>query len=199
MRQVAAGDQQAFETLYHRYARRVTGYLTPLLWYPELVEEVRNDVMLALWQHAARFDPERRLSTWLLGLARHKAVSALRRTPPEPAKAQPPESADTVEPSLEESLTRHERQQQVAGALHTLPPAQRAVVEYVYYQERSYQEIATLLACPVNTVKTRMLQARRRLAPTLVGLGVGPVHRLREERRRGRRSRTRHPATAGAR
>jgi RNA polymerase sigma-70 factor (ECF subfamily) len=172
IRRVAARDHQAFEHLYLLYARRLMGYLTRLLPQRELAEEVLNDVMLALWQQAQQFDRRGPLAAWLFGIARRQALQALRtaRSRPIPPLATPEGSAEDV---LEASLVRQDLDRTVARALVNLPTAEREVVELAYYHELSYPEIATMVGCPVNTVKTRMARARRRLAAQLPALGAG--------------------------
>jgi RNA polymerase sigma factor (sigma-70 family) len=169
---VAAKDRQAFETLYQRYARRLYGYLAKFIWQPEVVEEVLDDVMLVIWQNASRFDHSSRLSTWIFGIAHHKALKTLARSSRERPDLLPParEWSDVDDP--EGIMTRQELGQTLAQALDALSPEQRAVVELTYYHEHSYQEIAAITGCPVNTVKTRMFHARRHLAQLLVGLGL---------------------------
>jgi RNA polymerase sigma factor (sigma-70 family) len=172
IRRVAAKDRQAFETLYHRYARRLYGYLAKFIRQPEVVEEVLNDVMLVLWQNASRFDNTSRLSTWILGIAHHKALKALARSSKPPADALPttPEWSDREDP--EGVVIRQELGHILTRALDALPPEQRAVVELTFYHGCSYREVAAITGCPVNTVKTRMFHARRRLVQLLARLGI---------------------------
>jgi RNA polymerase sigma factor (sigma-70 family) len=172
IRRVAAKDRQAFETLYHRYARRLYGYLAKFIRQPEVVEEVLNDVMLVLWQNASRFDNTSRLSTWILGIAHHKALKALARSSKPPADALPttPEWSDREDP--EGVVTRQELGHILTRALDALPPEQRAVVELTFYHGCSYREVAAITGCPVNTVKTRMFHVRRRLVQLLARLGI---------------------------
>jgi hypothetical protein len=80
IRHITAKDRETFEMFYYRYTPRLEGYLSKLLKSRELVEEVINDVMLVVWQKAARFEPTVRLSTWLFGIAHHKALKALARS-----------------------------------------------------------------------------------------------------------------------
>jgi RNA polymerase sigma-70 factor (ECF subfamily) len=171
LRRVAAKDRKAFEALYHLYYRRLFGYLLKLTRRAELVEEVLNDVMLAIWKGAASFDGRSRPSTWIFGIAYHKSLKALARRPEEPdEEAGGPEPVDRDEP---ESLAARRELAGVLGrALGALPPEQRAVVELTYYYGLAYQEIGEILGCPVNTVKTRMFHARRRLRELLPGLGI---------------------------
>ena len=86
LRRIIAKDRQAFETLYQRYARRLYGYLAKFISQPEVIEEVLDDVMFVVWQQATRFDHTSRLSTWIFGIAYHKALKARARVeqlPPE--------------------------------------------------------------------------------------------------------------------
>ncbi|HEX9942718.1 MAG TPA: sigma-70 family RNA polymerase sigma factor [Thermoanaerobaculia bacterium] len=170
LRRVAAKDRKAFEALYHLYYRRLFGYLLKLTRRADLVEEVLNDVMLAVWKGAPGFDGRSRPSTWIFGIAYHKALKALARRPEQPEETEGPEPVDSEEP---ESLAARRELAGVLGrALGTLSPEQRAVVELTYYYGMAYQEIAEIVGCPVNTVKTRMFHARRRLRELLPGLGV---------------------------
>ena len=171
LRRVAAKDRKAFEALYHLYYRRLFGYLLKITRRAELVEEVLNDVMLAIWKGAASFDGRSRPSTWIFGIAYHKALKGLARQPQEPGEeTERPEPVDREEP--ESLAVRRELATVLGRALGALPPDQRAVVELTYYYGLAYQEISEIVGCPVNTVKTRMFHARRRLREMLPGLGV---------------------------
>jgi len=172
LRRVATKDRKAFEALYHLYYRRLFGYLLKLTRRVDLVEEVLNDVMLAIWKGAASFDGRSRPSTWIFGIAYHKGLKALARRPAEvDGDAEGgPEPVDRDEP---ESLAARRELAGVLGrALGSLSPEQRAVVELTYYYGLAYPEIAEIVGCPVNTVKTRMFHARRRLRELLPGMGV---------------------------
>ncbi|HVT58852.1 MAG TPA: sigma-70 family RNA polymerase sigma factor [Thermoanaerobaculia bacterium] len=184
LRMVAAKDRKAFEALYALYYRRLFAYLFKLTRRAELIEEVLNDVMLVVWTRAASFDGRSRASTWIFGIAYHKAMKALgqRRAGAgatelnrsgggdsrvldekyEPIDAEEPESL----------LARRELASTLGRALGALSPEQRSVVELTYYYGLSYQEIADIVDCPVNTVKTRMFHARRRLRQVLPAMGV---------------------------
>jgi RNA polymerase sigma factor (sigma-70 family) len=173
LRRVAVKDRKAFEALYHLYYRRLFGYLLKLTRRAEMVEEVLNDVMLAIWKGAASFDGRSRPSTWIFGIAYHKALKALARRPAAEVDGEAegkPEPVDRDEP---ESLAARRELAGVLGrALGSLSPEQRAVVELTYYYGLAYPEIAEIVGCPVNTVKTRMFHARRRLKELLPGMGV---------------------------
>jgi RNA polymerase sigma factor (sigma-70 family) len=173
LRRVATKDRKAFETLYHLYYRRLFGYLLKVTRRVELVEEVLNDVMLAIWKGAASFDGRSRPSTWIFGIAYHKALKALARRPVAEVESDAEGGPEPVERDEPESLAARRELAGVLGrALGSLSPEQRAVVELTYYYGLAYPEIAEIVGCPVNTVKTRMFHARRRLKELLPGMGV---------------------------
>ena len=172
LKKVVAKDRRAFEALYQRYYRRLFGYLWKITRRPEIVEEVVNDVMLTVWQSASRFDENALPSSWILGIAYRKALKALERL--RRAHREPPyepwEPSEEVGP--EQLLVRREMASALGQALAELSPEQRAVVELTYYQGLSYREIAGIVGCPINTVKTRMFHARRRLREVLPAVGM---------------------------
>lgn len=178
LRRIAAKDRGAFEALYHLYYRRLFAYLFKMTRRAELAEEVVDDALLAVWSGAAGFDGRSRPSTWIFGIAYHKALKALARQErhrPEEQAAEDgddrgPEPVDGDEP--ESLFARREMAGVLERALKELSVEHRAVVELTYYHGFSYQEIAEIVSCPVNTVKTRMFHARRHLRELLPGLGV---------------------------
>jgi RNA polymerase sigma-70 factor, ECF subfamily len=171
LERVAAKDRRAFEVLYQRYYRRLFGYLFKVTRRAEIVEEVLNDVMFVVWQKASRFDGRSRPSSWILGIAYRKALKALARLPR--GEAGPPEPGDAVDcEGPEKSVVARETASVLGRALSELSAEQRAVVELTYYGGYSYGEIAVIVGCPVNTVKTRMFHARRRLREVLPRLGL---------------------------
>lgn len=175
LRRIAAKDRGAFEELYALYYRRIFSYVFKLTRRAEMVEEVLNDVMLVIWKKAESFDGRSRPSTWIFGIAYHKSMKALaQRRPSDPTgeggEREPLEPIDHEQP--ESLLVRRELATTLGRALLEISAEQRAVVELTYYHGLSYQEIAAVVGCPVNTVKTRMFHARRRLRDLLPEMGV---------------------------
>ena len=173
IRRVAEKDRQAFEELYRHYYRRLFRFLLRFTRRVELVEEILNDVMFVVWQSAHRFRGNSRPSTWIFGIAYRRALKKLeqyqrvaRRTAPEVA-----EPIDDREP--ESMLSRKQLHEVLQNALECISPEQRAVVELTYFHGYTYREIAQIVDCPVNTVKTRMFHARRRLRKLLPSLASG--------------------------
>ncbi|MGH8601612.1 MAG: RNA polymerase sigma factor [Gammaproteobacteria bacterium] len=182
MRRVAQGDREAFQSLYHRYVPRLGRYLSRMLRLRELVEEVVNDTLLAVWQSAGRFDPDTAgVSTWIFGVAHHKALKALSRLyrdgggtagreSTDPDADDPVEEVDLDTP--ERTVAGWEIGQALATALEELSPEHRSVLELAFAEGFSYREISAVLDCPVNTVKTRVFNARKRLADILARMGI---------------------------
>src|SRR5262249_45932459 len=134
LRRIAAGDRKAFETLYHLYYRRLFAYLFKVTRRGELVEEVLNDVMFAIWTSGARFDGRSRPSTWIFGIAYHKALKALSRQAVGVGAEAGREAAEPATGDGPESLlTRREVASTLGKALGALSAEQRAVVELTYY------------------------------------------------------------------
>ncbi len=177
IRSIARRDRQAFETLYYRYAPRLGRYAMKLLKQREAVDEVINDVMLVVWQNASRFDPEvSRPSTWLFGITHHKTLKMLSRSTSR-AQALPLDAGGegrqdaAAAPDPEQAAMGRQLGTALADALALLSADHRSVIELAFSEDYSYQEIAAVTGCPVNTVKTRMFHARKRLARFLRGRG----------------------------
>jgi RNA polymerase sigma-70 factor (ECF subfamily) len=167
---IATGDQGAFAEFYALYRRRLARFMGRIIASPDAVDELINDVMYVVWQDAARFQARSRVSTWVFGIAWHKAVRALdrqRRTA----------GWQELEPDELPADDRggFEERDWLRRGLDRLPPDQRLVVELTFFVGCSYEEISAIADCPVNTVKTRMFHARRKLRGILKALeGTGP-------------------------
>jgi RNA polymerase sigma factor (sigma-70 family) len=164
--QVARGDQAAFETLFHRYYPRLKRFLEPMARQPHLIDEIVNDTMFVVWRKAETFNLRSKVSTWIIGIALRRGLKALRRRD-DAIGADADEAAIPIECGPEGQFRRQELRSQLGRALRSLSVEQRAVIELSFYQGYSYREIATLVDCPVDTVKTRMFYARRRLKALL--------------------------------
>lgn len=168
LQRVATKDKVAFERLYVRYYPQLSRYLGRLTRRPDLVEEVVNDTLFVVWEKAARFEGRSKVSTWITGIAYLKGIKALDRLKMMPE--QNVEALSDVE-EVEETLNLINKlglDDWLASGLDLISTEQRSVVELTYFSGYSYQEIAEIMDCPVNTVKTRMFHARRRLAKLLL-------------------------------
>lgn len=164
---VRARDLRAFEQLYRRYQPRLARFVGTLVRRAPLVEEVVNDTLMVLWQKAADFTGASRLSTWLFAIAYRKAVRARTRDeePVDDAGLADLPDAAAPDAALSQDRTHNALRRAMAG----LSAEHRAVVDLTYFHEIGYREIAEILGCPVDTVKTRMFHARRHLRRAMAG------------------------------
>lgn len=168
LKRVADGDRRAFEDLYRSYHPRLTRFLFNLLRRPQLVEEVLNDAMLVVWKRPGAYNGTSRASTWIFGIAYRKALKALKRND-DPIEDPTPELRQSEEASPEEQAGRRQVREALAQAISTLSRDHRTVVDLAYFHGVGYREIAHIMGCPVDTVKTRMYHARRHLKRIVAG------------------------------
>jgi RNA polymerase sigma-70 factor (ECF subfamily) len=165
---VGAKDLQAFEKLYRIYQPRLARFLVNLLQRPQLVEEVLDDTMMVVWQTADRFRGSSKLSTWIFAIAYRKALKAKSRWP-DPLPDDGLDLQVSNDPGPDEQLQHQHLGDALGVAIAGLSPEHRAVVDLTYFHGMAYREIAEIVGCPVDTVKTRMFHARRRLRQAMPG------------------------------
>lgn len=159
---VAAGDMAAFEALYRLYHPRLTRFLARITHRRALVDELINDTMLVVWHQGARYNGSSLVSTWIFAIAYRKALKALSQLD-EAVADDAADSRPSAEPGPEQTLNREQLRVRLAQALRTLSPEQRAVMALAYFHGAGCREIAEIVECPVDTVKTRLFHARRRI------------------------------------
>ncbi|XDA99873.1 sigma-70 family RNA polymerase sigma factor [Sulfitobacter sp. LCG007] len=161
---VANGDVNAFEEIHSKYFPKVMHFARRITDNAESAEEVANDVLMTVWRTADRFQGLSKPSSWIFGIAyrmalKQRAKQLKRKGDVELDEALLSDGSDT------ETTVMHKKD--LAAALRQLSPELRAVVEFTYYNGYLYTEIAEILECPVGTVKTRMMTARKRLREML--------------------------------
>lgn len=166
--QAERGDRAAFAQLYRAYFPRLARFLDRMSRDGALIEEVINDTMLVVWQKADTFNHTSKVSTWIFAIAYRKALKALERLD-EPLEDDDADLRWSAEPGPEQQLGLQQLQLALQRALAGLSAEQRAVVALTYFHGADYREIAQIVDCPVDTVKTRMFHARRRLKTLLGG------------------------------
>ncbi|NOZ53121.1 MAG: RNA polymerase sigma factor [Gammaproteobacteria bacterium] len=164
---VAEGDREAFKVLYHRYYTKLIRFVFRVTQRTDLAEEIVNDVMVVVWEKAATYKGTAKVSTWIFGIAYHKAIKTLQQW----SRVNQPLDSDALQlamlPDMERKIPDAQFSRDLQSTLTQLPAEQRAVVELTFYYGYSYPEIASIVSCPVNTVKTRMFHARRKLRELL--------------------------------
>src|SRR5262245_59987739 len=178
MGRIAEGDRLAMEVLYARHHVRVFRFSLRLIGDESLAEDLATEVFLDVWRHADRFEGRSAVSTWVLGIARFKALSARRRRA---AEQLDDEVAKTIEDPADDParvLEKNGTSAVIRNCLKRLAPHHREIIDLAYYHEKSLAEVAAIVGVPKNTVKTRMLRARTRLAGLLKDAGIGRDCRL---------------------
>ena len=165
---ISRKDLRAFEQLYRAYHPRLTRFLLNIVRRTHLAEEVLNDTMMVVWRQSDRYNGRSKVSTWIFAIAYRQALKALRRRD-DPVEDREAGARPSGEAGPEQELSRRQVKQTLVGAINELSTAHRAVVDLTYFHEIGYREIAELMECPVDTVKTRMFHARRHLKSKLPG------------------------------
>lgn len=175
IQQIARGDRAAFERVFRAYQRPLFRYFLHFVHAVEVAEELTNDVLVEVWKNAARFKGRSKPSVWIFGIAYHKAMDALRRRrPPVVELRAVGEGAAAADPrqSPEATAVRESVRRDIALALATLSAEHRSVLVLTFNHGYGYSEIAQIVGCPVNTVKTRMFYAKKQLRETLERRGI---------------------------
>src|SRR6516164_2331779 len=164
IRLIAAGDQSAMRALFARYRVALYRWLLRLVDDGALAEDLLSETFLDVWRQAASFEARSSVSTWLLAIARYKALSARRRrTDAELDEATVSTAPDTAD-DPEVTLQKKNRAEALRQSLLRLSPDHREVIDLAYYHGKSVKEIAEIVSISEATVKTRMFYARRKLA-----------------------------------
>ncbi len=172
---IAAGDKLAMQALFARHQTPVYRWLLRFVSNETLAEDLLSEVFFDVWRQAGRFERRSSVSTWLMSIARFKALSARRRR----AEAELDEKIETTVADTandpEAALQEKNRGELLRQALTLLSPEHREIIDLVYYHEKSIAECAEIIGIPAATVKTRMYYARKNLAELIKDLEDGQV------------------------
>jgi len=168
IRQVAQGDERAFERLFRCYAPRIFRFAMSYLNDPTHAEEVVQETMIAVWKNAKDYKEQSQVSTWILGIARNKALDRARARQREPEFLREKLDRRASARATPEQIARRDSQaERVRSALEKLSPEHREVMMLAFYNELSYSEIAQIVGCPEGTVKSRVYYAKEQLKKLL--------------------------------
>jgi RNA polymerase sigma-70 factor (ECF subfamily) len=168
---IALGGKRAMTLLFARHNVRVFRFALSITGDRSLAESVVGDVFLDVWRHAGAFKRKSEVTTWLLGIARHKALTLLKRPPAEQLTDEIAEAIEDTSDGPDAALEKSQTRTIVAECLINLSPAHREIIDLVYYHEKTIGEVAEILQIPTGTVKTRMFYARQHLAQLLTSNG----------------------------
>jgi RNA polymerase sigma-70 factor (ECF subfamily) len=171
--QLVAGEASAIESLYDRYAGLAFGLAYRVLNDRTAAEDVVQDAFIALWRHAASFDPSRgQVRSWLLRIVRNRAIDRLRGN----ANHREIGNIDDANLSVEDMAWHHVAadadRTQVRGLLNALPPGQRRALELSYFGGLSQPEVAVTMRLPLGTVKSRQRLGLEKMRQSLLAADV---------------------------
>lgn len=169
---IAGGDRLAMQVLYARHHVRVFRFALRLLRDATSAEDATSEVFLDVWRQAGRFEARSTVTTWLLTIARFKALSILRRKPEAELTNEMVETIEDSSDTPETALQTKDERQALRQCLESLSTQHREVVDLVYYHGKTVEEVAELIGVCEGTVRTRMFYARKRLAELLRTMGV---------------------------
>ena len=169
---IGKGDRNAMQALFGRHNLRVFRFLMRFVDNEATAEDLVSEVFIEVWRNAAQFEARSQVSTWLLAIARNRALSALRRRSTDELDEEVLEFVEDPNDNPEVALQKVERSELLRDCLKQLSPAHREIIDLVYYHERTIDDVAEIIGVPQNTVKTRMFYARKRIAELLAARGV---------------------------
>jgi RNA polymerase sigma-70 factor (ECF subfamily) len=169
---IAAGDRLAMQVLFARHQVRVYRFVLRLVRNEATAEDLISEVFLDVWRQAGKFEGRSAVSTWMLSIARFKALSALRRKPEQELDEETAEQIEDHADTPETALAKKDKAAVLRQALSKLSADHREIVDLVYYHEKSVEEVAEIVGIPEATVKTRMFYARKKLSEILKEQGI---------------------------
>lgn len=171
VRLIAAGDEAALRALYAAYGQRLFAYAVRLTRNPTIAEDVLQESLVAAWQGASRYRGQGRVIAWLLGIVHHKALNAIRGKSPARLEEEQVGLADD-QVSLDEQMVEQELAGLLRVGMASLSLNHRMVLELVFYQGLSLDQVAKVCDCPVGTVKSRLSYAKDHLRRVLEQSGL---------------------------
>ena len=169
---IAGGDRLAMQVLFARHHVRVYRFVLRLMRNDATAEDLISEVFLDIWRQAGKFEGRSAVSTWMLSIARFKALSALRRRPEQELDEETAEQIKDHSDDPEVALAKKDKAAVLRECLSKLSADHREIVDLVYYHEKSVEEVAGIVGIPEATVKTRMFYARKKLSELLKEQGI---------------------------
>jgi RNA polymerase sigma-70 factor (ECF subfamily) len=169
---IAGGDRLAMQVLFARHHVRVYRFVLRLVRNEATAEDLISDVFLDVWRQAGKFEGRSAFSTWMLSIARFKALSALRRRPEQELDDETAGAIEDQSDDPEATLLKKDKGAVLRQCLTALSAEHREIIDLVYYHEKSVEEVASIVGIPEATVKTRMFYARKKLSELLKEQGI---------------------------
>lgn len=169
---IAKGDRLAMQVLFARHHVRVYRFVLRLVRNEATAEDLISEVFLDVWRQAGKFEGRSQVSTWLLAIARFKALSALRGRKEAELDDEFAETIEDQSDDPEVSMQKKDTSNVLRKCMEKLSTEHREIIDLVYYHEKSVEEVAKIVGIPEATVKTRMFYARKKLGEELKAAGI---------------------------
>jgi RNA polymerase sigma-70 factor, ECF subfamily len=169
---VANGDRLAMQVLFARHHVRVYRFVLRIVRNEATAEDLISEVFLEVWRQAGKFEGRSAVSTWMLSIARFKALSVLRRRPEQELDEETAGAIEDHADDPEVALAKKDKGAVLRQCLSNLSVEHREIIDLVYYHEKSVEEVAGIVGIPEATVKTRMFYARKKLSELLKERGI---------------------------
>jgi RNA polymerase sigma-70 factor, ECF subfamily len=169
---IAGGDRLAMQVLFARHHVRVYRFVLRLVRNEAAAEDLISEVFLDVWRQAAKFEGRSAVSTWMLSMARFKALSTLRRRTEAELDDETAGAIEDPQDDPETALAKKGKGAALRQCLEKLSAEHREIVDLVYYHEKSVAEVSSIVGIPEATVKTRMFYARKKLSELLKEQGI---------------------------
>jgi len=163
---IAEEDESALAELYRLVESNVYAFALSRIGDQHLAMDALSETMLAIWRSAERFAGNSKAMTWILGIARNKAIDQIRRRGA-PAEEVDDDAVVDDAPNADDVMAAVQDADHVQLCMDGLPPTQREAIFLAFYEDMEYSEIAEMMGCAVNTVKTRVFRAKEALKKCL--------------------------------
>jgi RNA polymerase sigma-70 factor (ECF subfamily) len=171
LKHVAEGDKAAMHIMFARHRTRVFRFIQRIVRNPAIADDLVSQVFLDVWRSANKFENRARVYTWLLSIARFKAIGSLRERTHESIDQDDMFGIADAGDTPEVALDRKETHDILRACIDKLSPAHREIIELFYYRDNSVAEVSEMIGIPQATAKSRIFYARKQLARILVSAG----------------------------
>ena len=162
MSRIAAGDKSAMRDIYETYSPNLTNFVRNWLYDPTQAADLVHETMLEVWRSAGRFEGRSSLKSWIFSIARNKSIDTNRKGSRVTYTDAVPEIVDE-ETSQEDVVLGVQNAKHLTAAMKELSDSHRRVLHLDFFEDMRYEDIARIEGCPVGTVKTRILHAKKKL------------------------------------
>ena len=169
-KQIAKGNEDALSELYKRYQNQIYRFALHQTHDEAAAEEVLQDVFLAAWQRAGKFREKASVKTWLLRVAYYRSATWAKKQKA-PLELEAVDAIPSSKPGPSDIQMTNWQSEQVQEAIISLTPKHRAAIELIFYHELTYKEAASVVDCPVGTMKSRVNQALNQVSRLLTAAG----------------------------